>query len=72
MKYIYNNKIHKIEIDTDLEIFLQVDKGMISPLNTLIPTSNIESIKESKQEVDLMLKLLGDDQGSLDFTKDSK
>lgn len=71
MKYVYNDKIYQIEIYHEPKSCLQVEKGMASPLNILIPTSNIKPTKESKEEVELMLKLLGDDKGSLDFTQAS-
>jgi hypothetical protein len=41
MKYVYENQVYKVDIDPKLESFLQVSKGIGSPLNTLIPTLNI-------------------------------
>jgi hypothetical protein len=68
MKYVYDNKVYQVEIDLEPEIFLQVEKGMTSHLNTLIPTSKIEPPEELKLEGNVILKLLGDDWGTLEFT----
>lgn len=68
MKYVYNNRIYQIEIDPELESFLQLEKGVTSPLKTLIPTSNIEPLEIEHNNMETVSKLFGDDWGSLEFT----
>lgn len=68
MKYVYNIKVYQVVIDPELESYLQVENGKKNPLNTLISTSKIESLKEKKNEMEKVTKLLEDDWGSLNFT----
>lgn len=68
MKYVYNNKVYQVEVYPKPKSFFQVEKGMASPLSTLIPSSHIEHMEEKKQEIEKVSKLLDDDLGSLEFT----
>jgi hypothetical protein len=68
MNYVYKNKVYKVDIFIELESFLKVKKGIMSPLKTLILTSNIELITRKQEEIEETSIFFGDDWGSLEFT----
>lgn len=67
IKYIYNNKVHTLDIDPKPYTVLHLEKTKENPLNTLTPTTQVEPTQKNDKHIEHHTTLLDDDWGSLYF-----
>lgn len=69
MKYVYDNKVYKIEVDPNPNSCLKIQKNKENPLKTLTSTTQVEPMQEQQKDICpkpfTMISL--DDLGSFNF-----